>query len=153
MKNKPTPHKLPETNEPALLRWSISSAAREFSIGRETLRKRLAGSGEVAADGTYTTKQICAAIYGDKEAASIRLKDAQAETAEIENAKAKGKLISVEAAAILNRRVATAIRQIILRLPLSKEQRQEVLAEIQRLKEVDFTQAVGLDDDGTDASS
>ena len=48
------------------LRWTLRQAAREFDVAKDTLRRRLGECHQQpAADGTYTTKQLTEALYGE----------------------------------------------------------------------------------------
>lgn len=50
------------------MKWTVNKAALEFGTDRRTLTKKLAGIGVSAARGrTYTTREICRALFGDHE--------------------------------------------------------------------------------------
>ena len=77
------------------LRWTLVQAAREFDIAKETLRRRLGECHqEPAADGTYSTKQLTEALYGDLYGAKLRYQNEAAEKLRIENMVSRGELLS-----------------------------------------------------------
>lgn len=129
------------------LAWTIDRASREFGPNPRTIQGRLTRAG-IAPDenGRYTTKQICAAVFGDTDGEKLRKLKEEADSVALDNARIRGELISVEDAVLLNRRVAFAIRQKILALPLPVEKRNDLLHEIQRLADVDFTKAADNDE-------
>jgi hypothetical protein len=62
------------------LRWSLAMAAKEFEVAKENLCRRLGECHqEPAADGTYTTRQLTEALYGDLYGAKLRTQNEQAE--------------------------------------------------------------------------
>jgi hypothetical protein len=64
----------PPSSIPAVCRWDVVSAAREFGMMKETLARKLNQSGQVpGADKRYSTQQLIASIFGD--IASARLKE------------------------------------------------------------------------------
>jgi hypothetical protein len=84
-----------KTAEEARLRWTLMRAAREFDIAKDTLRRRLGECHQQpAADGTYTTRQLTEAIYGDLYGAKLRTQSEQAEKLRIENEVSRGELLS-----------------------------------------------------------
>jgi hypothetical protein len=96
---------------------------------------------EPGADECFSTQQICAMIYGDKEKAAIKKLEAEARIAERKDAEAAGKMISVESAARINANIAVPIRQMILTSSMPNEERIEILTQITRLENVDFSKS------------
>ena len=63
----------------AALRWTLNQAAREFGWHREALAKRQRALAiEPGEDGCFTTLNIAAMVFGDKEAETIRKLSAEA---------------------------------------------------------------------------
>ena len=61
-------------------RWGLEKAAAEFGINPRTLSKRLKQySIECGRDKMFSTKQICAAIFGDIDGERLRLTKEQAD--------------------------------------------------------------------------
>lgn len=55
------------------VRWSIHSAASEFDLDDKTLAKQIKSSGVIpAADGMFSTLDICKAVFGDLKGDLIR---------------------------------------------------------------------------------
>jgi hypothetical protein len=84
-----------KTAEEPPLRWSLVQAAREFSVPRENLRRRLGECHQQpAADGCYSTRQLTLALFGDLYAAKVRVQNEQFEKLRIENEISRGELLS-----------------------------------------------------------
>lgn len=116
-------------------------------MGRETLSKRLHQQGEQpGADGLYSTRQICAVVFGDREGEKARLAREQADRVALDNDERRRALITVADAKRLASRYVFAARQRILALPLSDEEKNAILTDLRRLGEEDFTKI----DDGSE---
>ncbi len=135
-----------DPNQP--IAWTLHRAAQEFGLHRATLKKRLLVAGiEYDEAGTYTTAQICAAIYGDAQAARTRLANEQADKVALENAEARKILIPVSDAIKLAERFCSAIRSKIVSSSMPETEKRKILNEIKRLEEIDPTSERGLADD------
>lgn len=122
--------------------WSLFRAAQEFGCHRDTLKKRLIASGVNPADGdTYTTAQICAALYGDKHAAQTRLANESADKVALDNAERRRELIPVAEALELTQRFCSEIRQRFMATSLPESDKDALLKDIARLESVDFAAA------------
>jgi hypothetical protein len=79
-----------KTNKTAVntqqIHWTINAASVEFGLHRATITKRLAAAGidPAFSDGTFSTTQICRAIFSDKQSEQTRLIAANADLAEID---------------------------------------------------------------------
>lgn len=122
------------------MQWTLTRAANEFGCSRETLKKRLLANGIELAE-TYTTREICSAIYGDYDSEKTRLAKEQADKIALANAESRRELIRVEDAAEITQRFCYAIRQKFLATALSDEEKNAVLKEIERLELADLTEA------------
>mgnify|MGYP001548385447 CR=1 FL=1 len=128
------------------IRWSITTAAAEFGVARDTMRTAFRQSGQLAGDDErYTTKQICAALFGDLKAEKTGLTRAQREHWELENKQAAGILINVDEAIAMVHQFTFAIRQKILMSSLTDKEKNNLLLELQRIGEMDFTK-MGTDE-------
>lgn len=131
------------------LLWSLHRAAQEFGLHRNTLKKRLLVAGlDYDDNGAYTTSQICAAVFGDAQSARTRLANEQADKIALENAESRKILIPVSDALSIVERYCGAIRSKIMASDMSEAGKKKVLAEIQRLADVDFRDEKA--DDGDD---
>lgn len=121
--------------------WTLFRAAQEFGLHRDTLKKRFIAAGiATAEDGTFSTSQICAAIYGDYQAEKTKLAKEQAEKVAIDNEERRGELIRVEDALEIAQRFCHAIRQRLLASSLVDGEKNDILKDIRRLETADFTE-------------
>lgn len=122
------------------IRWSITTASAEFGVARDTMRTAFRQAGQLAGDDErYTTKQICAALFGDLKAEKTGLTRAQREHWELENKQAAGLLVNVDDAIAMVHQFTYAIRQKILMSGLTDKEKNNMLLELQRIGEMDFT--------------
>ena len=133
----------PQKQKGEIIRWSINAACVEFGFDRKTLTKRLAQAGiesEEGTGGTYTTRQICSAAFGDSQAARTRLANEQADKIAIENEVSRRELIPVKDAVEVAQRFCAAIRQRILSSAIPEAEKNIILKEIQRLADADLSE-------------
>jgi len=80
--------RITKSNVPAAaLRWSIERAGIEFGLTSQTLRKSLGKTTATAdADGLFTTKQICQAIFGSMHVEKLATQRQLTRRYELENA-------------------------------------------------------------------
>ena len=98
--------------------WTLKSAAAEFAIHPDTLKKRLvAASHEIGRGQRYTTLQIYKAMVGDKEAERTGLIREQREQIALENAKTRGELIAFDAAKKIVAEALAPVRSKLMALP------------------------------------
>ena len=77
------------------LTWTISRAALEFGLERQTLRRRLADTQQTPdAKGRFTTRQICRAAFGDLHAERLRKTIAERRLAEAAAGQRERELLS-----------------------------------------------------------
>jgi hypothetical protein len=74
------------------VRWTVLSASVEFGVTRETIRRGMVAAG-IESKSSYSTRDICAALYGDIKAARAREALANAIAKERENRVADRELI------------------------------------------------------------
>ena len=79
----------PRGNVPLMpLKWTIESGSREFRLSPVTLRKMLRQSDiQPTADGTFSTANIVAALFGDLKAERLKKERALTEKYSLENLK------------------------------------------------------------------
>lgn len=119
-------------HEPA--RWSLDSGSREFGCDWKTLRSRFAKESiEPGADGRYSTAQIIAALYGDRESEELREIREKADKLAIANRKARGELIPAESVYAWAEGIFIAIRQAILNSGIPQDAQDAALTNLQRL--------------------
>jgi phage terminase Nu1 subunit (DNA packaging protein) len=76
------------------MKWNLHTAAREFGVSRETIKKRLTVA-EIEKKATYTTREIVRAIFGDIDSEKLRLCREQADKLELENAESRKTMVPV----------------------------------------------------------
>lgn len=115
-------------------RWTLATAAFEFGIDRAALAKRLRALGiEPGADGCYSTLQVCSARFGNLEMERTRKAREDADAAERENKIANRELCYLHNVIKLVEDVAIGIRQLILASKVSKQDQDDLLAELKAL--------------------
>lgn len=121
-------------------RWSINRAAVEFGADNSTLERRRRAAGiEPGEDGCYSTRDVAAMIFGDKEAETIRKISAEARQVELKNAITEGELIPVSSVIKICARVLVPVRQKILSSSLSEQERHDMLEDLVALATKDWT--------------
>lgn len=131
------------------LKWTPESAQSEFGTDAATIAKRLKAANIVPTDGTFSTKQICAAIFGDIHAARLRLVNEQADAQAMENARTRGDLISADGAFLAFSNVAFAIKRVIETSGLSTEDRDTIMNEIKSFDMKQLSDALKFQQDPT----
>jgi hypothetical protein len=102
--------------------WTLLKASTEFGVSRETIRRGLASAG-IAPKSGYTTREVCAAIFGDIKTATARERLANAIARERENRVADGVLIPLADNLAWQEKVLNPVRQRLLALPAQMAQR------------------------------
>ena len=122
-----------------LMRWTLNQASREFGVHREQLeRRRRALSIEAGQDGCFSSQQVSAMLFGDKEAETIGKLAAERRQIELKNALTEGELISVAYVIRLAESFLVPVRQRILSSGLSEDERAEILDDLVKFGEVDW---------------
>jgi len=141
------------------VRWSTDKAAKEFGVDWRTLAKALAREGiKPGDDGKWSTREVVAALFGDQDAADLRLTLAQAEAIERKNRVAAGRLIDVDAVILFNEQVAAAMRERVLALDIPHTTKEALLGDLQKLDDSalqrsEFSKNQEEDEAGADAAS
>ena len=109
------------------LRWTQERASDEFNINRRTLSKRLkAASIDPAEDGSYSTAEITAAVFGDFQGEKLRKLREEADFYAIRNAQAKGELVPAEKVRQEWESIVLLVREKFLAIPGKVEARYTV---------------------------
>lgn len=102
------------------IQWTLETAAREFGVSRETIKKGLTEAGASIKKGrgaSFTTKQIVAAIFGDIKHERFLKTREERTLLELERKQKEGDLIEMDAATDLITRAFLPVRQRLLSLP------------------------------------
>ena len=117
------------------IRWSIYGASMEFPIDRRTLEKNLiAQDAKPDAKKTYSTPQICRAVFGDMDGEKLRLTREQADKHWLDNQRTRESLVEREKVAKFLEKTFTAVRQKVISSGLTREEQDEVLLDLKALK-------------------
>jgi hypothetical protein len=114
------------------LRWTVESAAREFDISKETVRKRLTAVEEYpdAQDKCYSTGQIVHAIFSSIQAERLREMKGRADNWELRNGALRGELLNRESLSKALGAIFSALTQIILSAPVPRSVKDDLLTNI-----------------------
>ena len=122
------------------LRWTIEQAARECSIDRKTLTKRIMAEGITPGDdGMFATSDILKAIVGDLDREKTRDTAAAADLREMKRDEMRKRLIPREAVRAALEELKVVITQVIEHTDLSLNSKREIFAALRKLNEHDFT--------------
>ena len=121
------------------VRWSINRAAAEFNTTHQTLNKRLLAHGvSPDEDGCYSTQQIGAAVFGDKEGEKIRLTKEQADKLQLENAKTRKEMADMNQVERVWTAWAIGIRDAVRDQEISADAKQTILAAVRDVDAEDY---------------
>ena len=97
-----------------MTKFSITSAAVELGVSKETIRRRLSEIGiKTGAGETFTLRELFKAMSGDPRLELTRLRRAQADAEVRKNKVADNELISVDEAAQVYGRKLGAMSQVL----------------------------------------
>jgi hypothetical protein len=124
-----------KSNVPAAaLRWSVERTGTEFGFTSQTLRKSLGKTAAIAdANGLFTTKQICQAIFGSMRVEKLATQRQLTRRYELENA--------ITEATVLDRAelmkglalIADAMVSRIMASRLARSEKEDILRDISSL--------------------
>ena len=98
--------------------WTLEAAAKEFGRSRTTVTARLADtSAKPDADGKFTTKQICDALFGSAHQARLREANSRAELAEARTAILHRRWLPADMVEMAWREMIEMFRQRLLEVP------------------------------------
>ena len=112
------------------MKWTLNRASEEFGVSRETLRKRL-NALEIERKGTYSTKEICRAVFGDIDSEKLRLCREQADKIALENEQNRKTLVPVKDLIPLLGKFLSAARARVDSDPkLEREEKDKIIADL-----------------------
>ncbi len=124
------------------IRWTLKRAAIECGLQVTQLQtKRLAADIHPGEDHKFSTRQILAMIFGDKAQADTRRAEAEAQAAIRRNLRQDGELIPTAVAIALVDPIMVIIRQKICASSLTDSEKDDMLADLERAKELDWGKA------------
>jgi phage terminase Nu1 subunit (DNA packaging protein) len=124
--------------------------AREIGIDRHTLMARITemklrpagkvGKGKAAGTSTYRVRDLFkAAMGGDIEAERLRKTREEADKLALANARSRGDLVEIQSVKKLGEKVMVAVRNRILNMPLTDEEKDRCLTELMDLDRLDWS--------------
>ena len=138
----------------ASVRWTVAAAAVEFGLDDLTLSKRIKTSEIVpGADGKFSTRQICAAVYGDMDGEKLREVRHRANLLELQEQQLRRELVPVADVQRVWGAVIVAIRQYIWNCNAEEIDRRRWLAELVDLKVEDYLTKEGAQDEDDSGQS
>lgn len=121
------------------LRWTLQQAATEFGNDRTQLeRRRRALFIEPGEDGCFSSREIAALIFGDKEAEIIGKLAAERKHIEIKNAQLEAELVPTAAVCQLMEGMFVVIRQKICSSKMPQNLITEILEDLVSMGERDW---------------
>lgn len=117
------------------IEWTVERAQAEFGHDRRTISSRLRQLGIKPEHdgGRYSTKQICAAIYGDYELERIRKIREEADNFALDNAQTRRELIDLAALCRETEPIFTLLKQRVMNLPVDRALKDELCNDIANL--------------------
>ncbi|MBI5384252.1 MAG: hypothetical protein HZA90_06150 [Verrucomicrobia bacterium] len=98
--------------------WTLTSAAVEFGVSKETLKRGLGASGiEIKRGKTFSTREIVRALHGDLKFERTRRERAEANKAEIQVALLARRAMPVNEAQRIFNRLFLPVREAFLAAP------------------------------------
>lgn len=129
--------------------WTVSQWAREVGGDRHEWMRRVedariepAGDADGRAKGAklYRVRDLFkVAIGGDIEAEKLRKTKEEADRLALQNARSRGELVEISAVKKLGERAMIGIRNEILNMPLTDEEKDKCLRKLLALGEVDWS--------------
>lgn len=132
--------------------YSIHKWADLTGVDRHAVAKRLAkigakpvgkgvGKGKAHAADLYSVRDLFVASSGDAEIEAERLRKTteEADKLAIANARSRGELVDISKVIRLGQNVLIAVRNRILNMPLTDDEKDGCLRELLALKDMDWT--------------
>ena len=138
----------------ASVRWTVAAAAVEFGLDDLTLTKRIKTSEIVpGTDGKFSTRQICAAVYGDMDGEKLREVRHRANLLELQEQQLRRELVPVADVQRVWGAIVVAVRQYIWNCNAEETDRRRWLAELVDLKVEDYLTKEGAQDEDDSGQS
>jgi len=129
--------------------WTIAQWCREVGGDRHEFQRKVAAS-DVKPTGQATGRANGAALYrvrdlfkvaagGDHEAEKLRKTREEADRLALANARSRGELVEIAAVKKLGEKVMIALRNRILAMPLTDEEKDRCLGELLSLADMDWS--------------
>jgi phage terminase Nu1 subunit (DNA packaging protein) len=129
--------------------WTIAQWCREVGGDRKEFAQRVSAAGvrpsgkakgRAAGAELYRVRDFFkVAIGGDIEAEKLRKCKEEADKLELANARTRGELVEIAAVKRLGEKVMVAIRNRILNMPLTDEEKDKCLIELMDLAKLDWS--------------
>lgn len=129
---------------------TVAEWSRETGVDRHTLMTRIqemkvkpagkVAKGKAAGSATYRVRDLFkAALGGDIEAERLRKTREEADKLALANARSRGEVVEIAAVKKLGERVMVAVRNRLLNMPLTDEEKDRCLVEIMELGKLDWS--------------
>jgi len=110
------------------IRWNVEAAGREFDWHFDTLKKKLIQAEQIpAADGSYSTKQICCALFGDIASERLRKTREEADHMALKNAVLRCELLPKALITQAMENIFVTIRQLIEASSMSTIEKKDLM--------------------------
>lgn len=129
--------------------WTVAKWCREVGGDRHEFQRKVAASGVKPtgeADGRskgaklYRVRDLVnVALGGNYEAERLRKTKEEADKIALANAKERGEVVEIGAVIQFGEKVFAAVRQKILNMPLTDEEKDKCLSELLSLKDKDWS--------------
>ena len=124
--------------------------AREIGMDRHALMTRISemkvkpvgkvGVGKASGTATYRVRDLFkAAMGGDIEAERLRKTKEEADRLALANARSRGELVEIASVKKLGEKVMVALRNRVLNMPLTDEEKDRCLIEVMDLGKLDWS--------------
>lgn len=129
---------------------TVAEWAREIGFDRHALMKRIVEmeiepsgkveKGKAAGSDLYRVRDLFkAALGGDIEAERLRKTREEADKLGLQNARSRGEVVEIQAVKKLGEKVLIAVRNRILNMPLTDEEKDSCLKELMDLGKLDWS--------------
>jgi len=129
--------------------WTVAQWCREVGGDRHEFQRRVSAS-SVKPSGKATGRAKGAELYrvrdlvkvaigGDHEAERLRKTREEADAVALKNARSRGELVEIAAVKKLGERVLVAVRNRLLAMPLTDEEKDRCLRELLALGDMDWS--------------
>lgn len=121
------------------IKWTVSKASTEFGLDSKTITKRLKALEVDPNSKVLTTKQICAAIFGDMAGQKLRETTHRANLLAIEEKQEIGELIPrINAVRLWSEVIALLREKIMGTTRLTEDERRDILAGLRDIPPTEY---------------
>ncbi len=139
---KPGPKPAVDPDGYTIARFAQLAGFDRHTIAERITEMRIAPVGKSCGQGAdvYTIRDLVRAVLGgDIEAERLRKTREEADKLAIANSRARGELVEIAAVKKLGEKVMVALRNRLLNMPLTDEEKDKCLAELMALENIDWT--------------